>query len=92
MRLRDDGHVASHTEEPLAWPNSARLIGDVPKAVHELKVESGNELHSMGSGVLIRSLISHGLIDEYMLMIHPVVLDSRVGSSPTAVLHRLSRW
>jgi dihydrofolate reductase len=69
-------YVASHTSEPLPWPNSKMLTGDVPEAVAELKQEPGNDLHIMGSGVLIQSLMPHGLIDEYVLMIHPVVLGS----------------
>jgi dihydrofolate reductase len=52
------------------------LHGDVPAAVAELKENSGGNLVIMGSGQLIRSLIPHGLIDEYLLMIHPLVLGS----------------
>ena len=69
-------HVASNTSEPLSWPNSTPLTGDVPKAVSELKQKPGGDLHIMGSGVLIQSLMPHGLIDEYMLLIHPLVLGS----------------
>jgi dihydrofolate reductase len=61
----------------LAWPNSTLLHGDVPAAVAELKQSSvGGDLVIMGSGRLIRSLLPHGLIDEYLLMIHPLVLGS----------------
>jgi dihydrofolate reductase len=69
-------YVASHTPEPLSWPNSTLLTGDVPKAVSELKKRPGGDLHMMGSGVLIQSLMPHGLIDEYVLLIHPLVLGS----------------
>jgi dihydrofolate reductase len=69
-------YVASHTPEPLSWPNSTLLTGDVPKAVSELKKRPGGDLHIMGSGVLIQSLMPHGLIDEYVLLIHPLVLGS----------------
>lgn len=69
-------YVASRTSEALAWPNSTLLTGDVPQAVAELKEGSGNDLHIMGSGVLIQSLMPHGLIDGYVLMIHPLVLGS----------------
>jgi dihydrofolate reductase len=48
----------------------------VPKAVSELKKKPGGDLHIMGSGALIQSLMPHGLIDEYMLLIHPLVLGS----------------
>jgi dihydrofolate reductase len=66
--------VASHGSGPLAWPNSTLLTGDVPRAVADIKQDIGDDLHIMGSGVLIRSLLPHGLIDGFMLMIHPVVL------------------
>jgi dihydrofolate reductase len=69
-------YVASTSTEPLRWPNSTLLTGDVPEAVAALKKEPGGDLNIMGSGVLIRSLLPHGLIDEFMLMITPVVLGA----------------
>jgi len=70
-------YVASRTlREPLPWPNSTLLTGEVAEAVAELKTERGNDLHIMGSGALIQSLLPHNLIDEYMLTIHPLVLGS----------------
>jgi dihydrofolate reductase len=44
--------------------------------VAELKQNSPGDLVIMGSGQLIRSLLPHRLIDEYLLMIHPLVLGS----------------
>jgi dihydrofolate reductase len=41
-----------------------------------LKEQPGEDLHIMGSGELIHSLMHRGLVDEYMLMIHPLVLGS----------------
>ena len=70
-------YVASRTlGEPLPWPNSILLEGDVAGAVAELKREPGEDLGIMGSGDLIQSLMPAGLIDEYLLMIHPLVLGS----------------
>jgi dihydrofolate reductase len=70
-------YVASNTlTEPLRWPNSTLLAGDVPAAVAELKRAPGEDLHAMGSGALIRSLAPLGLIDEYLLCIHPLVLGA----------------
>jgi dihydrofolate reductase len=60
----------------LAWPNSTLVHGDIPKAVADLKQTSGGNLVIMGSGQLIRSLLPHRLIDEYLLMIHPLLLGS----------------
>jgi dihydrofolate reductase len=70
-------YVASSTlTEPLPWPNSTLLASDVPAAVTELREIPGADLHIMGSGTLIRSLSPLGLIDEYMLSIHPLVFGT----------------
>jgi len=69
--------VASRTaREPLPWPNSTLLRGDVASAVEQLKREPGADLTVMGSGDLIQTLMRHELIDEYLLLIHPVVLGT----------------
>jgi dihydrofolate reductase len=70
-------YVASTTlEEPLPWSNSALLEGDAAEAVGRLKEESDEDLTILGSGVLISSLMERSLIDQYVLMIHPLVLGS----------------
>jgi dihydrofolate reductase len=69
-------YVASRTlEEPLPWENSTLLAGDAVDAVATLKDDAG-DLTALGSGELVRSLMSRGLIDEYLLLIHPLVLGS----------------
>jgi dihydrofolate reductase len=68
-------YVVSQTlPEPLPWPNSTLLSGDVVHAVAELRSRPGRELHIMGSGQLIETLVAHELVDEFLLMIFPVVL------------------
>jgi dihydrofolate reductase len=70
-------YVASRTlTEPLPWENSTLLEGDAADAVAELKEQPGKNLVVLGSGELIQSLRRRGLIDEYILMIHPLVLGS----------------
>ena len=70
-------YVASATlTEPLPWPNSALLRGGIADAVGALKARSDGVLGIMGSGELIGALIAAGLIDEYLLMIHPLVLGT----------------
>ena len=70
-------YVASRNSATrLEWPNSTLLSGDVPAAVAELKQNAGGDLVVMGSGELIRSLLPHGLIDEYLLLIYPLILGS----------------
>ncbi len=70
-------YVASTTlKEPLPWPNSTLLRGDIPEAVRALKAQTSGVLAIMGSGELIGSLMAVDLIDEYLLMIHPLVLGT----------------
>jgi dihydrofolate reductase len=69
--------VVSRTlREPLTWPNSTLLHGDAADAVERLKREPGPDLTMMGSGDLIQTLMHHELIDEYLLLVHPVVLGT----------------
>jgi dihydrofolate reductase len=70
-------YVVSRTlSEPLLWVNSTLLEGDAADSVAGLKRESDRDLTILGSGVLIESLMKQGLIDRYLLMIHPLVLGS----------------
>jgi dihydrofolate reductase len=70
-------YVASTNQlAKLEWPNSRLLHGDVPAVVAELKQSADTDLVIMGSGVLIRSLMAADLIDEYLLMIAPLVLGT----------------
>jgi dihydrofolate reductase len=68
-------HVASTTlKEPLEWANSSLIKGDVAREVRKLKEASEQDLVILGSGRLAQSLAEHGLVDEYQLWIHPLVL------------------
>jgi dihydrofolate reductase len=70
-------YVASRTlREPLRWPNSTLLEGEAGDAVAELKQQALGDLFVMGSGELIETLMACGLIDEYLLVIHPLVLGT----------------
>ena len=70
-------YVVSHTlTDPPPWPNTTLITGDVVNAVADLRSRPGRELHVMGSGQLIEKLAAHQLIDEYLLMIFPVILGS----------------
>src|ERR1700732_2488940 len=70
-------YVASTTlEEPLSWSNSTLLKGDAAEAVARLKEEPDKDLVVLGSGELIQSLMLRNLVDEYVLLIHPLVLGS----------------
>ena len=68
-------HVASRSlRDPLAWNNSSVLYGDATRSVARLKLDAKSDIVILGSGELIRSLMPHHLIDEYRLLIHPLVL------------------
>ena len=68
-------YVASRTlREPLPWRNSALLAGDAAETVARLKEQPGKDITVLGSGDLMQTLIRHGLIDVYVLLIHPLVL------------------
>ncbi|MFR9780662.1 dihydrofolate reductase family protein [Micromonospora sp. MS34] len=70
-------YVASTTlAEPLPWVNSHLLKGDVIEAVTELKAQPGPDIAVLGSGELVRSLRRHGLVDAYVLLVHPLVLGT----------------
>jgi dihydrofolate reductase len=70
-------YVASTTlEEPLPWSNSRLIGGDVAKTLEKLKAEQEKDLLVFGSGVLVQSLMGWNLVDEYALLIHPLILGS----------------
>lgn len=69
-------HVVSTTLSTLTWNNSQLIRGDLVAEVIRLKREAGRELQVHGSGMLAQTLIRHGLIDEYRLWFHPVILGS----------------
>jgi len=68
-------YVASTTlPGPLEWQNSTVLEGDVAEAVTALKQDDDEDLHVIGSTQLVQTLIEHDLVDEFRLMIDPLVL------------------
>jgi dihydrofolate reductase len=70
-------YVASTTlREPLPWKNSALLSGDAKESVAALKAQPGKDLVILGSGELVRALAKAGLVDEYILLTHPLLLGS----------------
>ena len=83
-------YVASRTLDQVDWNNSTLLKGDVAEAVAELKRQPGGDLQTQGSGELIQTLMRHDLVDEYRLLVYPVVLGKgkrlfRDGNVPAAL-------
>ena len=68
--------VASTTLKDLDWSNSTLIQGDVAEEVAKLKQQEGGPILVGGSRTLVHTLMPDGLIDEYRLMIFPVVLGS----------------
>jgi dihydrofolate reductase len=68
--------ASTSLEEPLAWSNSTLLKGDVAVEVAKLKDRSGGDLFVLGSGELAQTLMRDNLVDEYQLMVHPLVIGS----------------
>jgi dihydrofolate reductase len=69
-------YVASRTLDSVEWNNSTLLEGDVAEAVAKLKQEDGPEIQVYGSGDLLQTLLEHDLVDEFRIMIFPVVLGT----------------
>lgn len=80
--------VVSSTLKRLDWKNSTLIKGDVAPAVTKLKQGPGRDILIVGSAQLVNALTQHGLIDEYQLLVHPVVVGRgkrlfRDGIDPT---------
>jgi len=67
-------YVASKTLKKLEWKNSHLIKGDLAAEVSKLKQQPGRDVVIHGSPTLIRSLLPHDLIDEYRLLVYPIVL------------------
>jgi dihydrofolate reductase len=68
--------VSTTLEEPLEWNNSTLIKGNVAEEISSLKQEPGKEILVFGSGDLVSTLMRHDLVDEYRLMVFPVVVGS----------------
>lgn len=66
-------YVASNTLQKLEWNNSHLIKGDLAPEVSKLKQQSGGDIVIHGSPTLIRALMPHELIDEYRLLVYPLV-------------------
>jgi len=66
--------VVSTTLAKAEWSNSILIREDIPGAIARLKHEQGHDILVAGSARLVQTLIAHDLVDEYRLMVYPVVL------------------
>jgi dihydrofolate reductase len=68
--------VVSTTLDKAEWNNSRLIKENVAEEVTKLKQQSGQNILIFGSGQLAQTLVQHDLIDEYWLLVYPVVLGS----------------
>ena len=69
-------YVVSRGQPLLDWENSRLVTGDVPAEIARLKQAPGDELQVHGSGDLVHTLIRQRLVDEYRLLVYPVLLGT----------------
>ncbi len=70
-------YVVSRTlNEPLPWMNSILLRGEASSTVAKLTQESGLDFVILGSGELVKTLMQVNLIDQYVLLIHPLIMGT----------------
>lgn len=67
-------HVVSRTLDTVDWQHATLLDGDLGDAVGALKARDGGELQVHGSWRLVQDLQRLGLVDEYRLLVFPVVV------------------
>ncbi|MGH2510354.1 MAG: dihydrofolate reductase family protein [Ktedonobacteraceae bacterium] len=69
-------YVVSTTLNKLEWNNSTLIRENVVEEVAKLKQQPGQNILIFGSGALVHTLMQRGLIDEYQILVYPVVLGS----------------
>jgi len=69
-------YVVSTTLKTAAWNNSRLINGNVVEEIAALRQRTGKDIFINGSGRLVQTLIRHDLVDEYSLLVFPVVLGS----------------
>jgi dihydrofolate reductase len=67
-------YVASRTLESVDWEGSELIDGDAAEFVATLKAGDGGNIAVLGSGELVQTLIAHDLVDEYYLVVFPILL------------------
>jgi dihydrofolate reductase len=68
--------VFSRTLDKASWNNTKLVKGDLATEVRKMKQESGQGLVIMGSGTIVSQLAQEGLIDEFQIVVCPIVIGS----------------
>jgi dihydrofolate reductase len=66
--------VFSRTMDKATWNNTKLVKGDIATEIRKMKQESSVDMVIMGSGNIVSQLAHEGLIDEYQIVVIPVVL------------------
>ncbi len=66
--------VFSKTLDKASWNNTKLVRGDLAAEIRKMKNEPGEQMVIMGSGTIVSQLTAEGLIDEYQIVVNPIVL------------------
>lgn len=69
-------YVVSNTLSELSWQNSSLLKGELVETLSKLKQEPGKDILVFGSGQLVNALLKAGQVDEYRVMVFPIVVGN----------------
>jgi dihydrofolate reductase len=67
-------YVVSDSLQAAEWQNSEVISGDVAKKLSEIKAQDGGDISVSGSATTVRWLLREGLLDELILLVHPIVV------------------
>lgn len=81
--------VASRTLSSAEWNNTTIIESDMVEAVRALRSEEGGDVLIYGSASLVHQLLPYGLVDEFRLMVYPVVLGRGIRLFPVGYSSRL---
>ena len=68
--------VFSRTMDDASWSNTRLIKSDLPEEISKMKKEPGKNMVILGSGSIVSQLAPHGLIDEYQVIVNPIVLGA----------------
>ena len=68
--------VFSRTMDKPSWNNTRLVKNNIAAEVRKMKDEAGQGMVIMGSGTIVSQLTQEGLIDEYQIVVHPIILGS----------------
>lgn len=76
-RINDQPKIVfSRTLDGASWSNTTLLKGDPATEIRKLKQQSGPDMTILGSGSIVAQLAAHGLVDEYQIVVVPIVLGA----------------